>query len=333
MMLLDRLRPPSPFDPSASAYKDWLHLNVVDARSGVVGLVNVSLHGAPTDARARAVGTALFHVPDAGWVGNLVVRGHADARVGYAGIALDDVALTIDHAAGHVDASARLAGEGLALQLRATATSQAFVVDWPLPLGSGWVSWYAVPRLRVEGSLRVEDTTIVLDDAIAYHDHNWGRWHWGDDLGWDWATFLVTGADVAVAVARTTDRRHDRVGAPVVLVDAGAHRRVFVGDTVELRFQGRAALPLRRLPGTVAALRQDRARPRLPRRVRLRASDGVDQVDIAFDSHAAVQLVTADPIHGGTSFIHELAGSFAGEIDVGGTAAAVSGLGVVEHVD
>lgn len=333
MILLDRLRPPGPFDPTASAYKDWLHLNIVDPRSGIVGVVNASLHGPSTDERSRVVGTALFHVPDVGWIGNLAVHGHDAARLGHASIALREVALAVDHANGRVEAAARFGGEGLRIQVRATAETSAFAVEWPLPLGSGWVSWYAVPRLRVDGTLEVDGAVIDLANAIGYHDHNWGRWRWGDDLGWDWATFLATDAAVAVAVARTTDCHRTRVDAPVVLLDVPEHRRLFVARTVSMTFDGQARVPLRRLPGAMAALHQDRARPHLPQRVRLHADDGVDRVDVVFRCRAAAQLVTADPIERGTSFIHELSGEFSGEVVVDGTTVPVSGLGIVERVD
>src|SRR5258706_14583966 len=75
MVYLDVLRPPPLFDASAPAYKDWLHVNILDHASGSVALVNVSLHGAPADPRSRAVGAALVHVPGVGWLGNLEVEG------------------------------------------------------------------------------------------------------------------------------------------------------------------------------------------------------------------------------------------------------------------
>ena len=78
-MIVDALRPPLPLDPTRAAYKDWLHLNVFDPHSGLVALLNASLHGAPENAQSRAIGTALGYLPDAGWVGNVEVAGYADA--------------------------------------------------------------------------------------------------------------------------------------------------------------------------------------------------------------------------------------------------------------
>jgi hypothetical protein len=42
----------------------------------------------------------------------------------------------------------------------------------------GWVSGYVVPVLSgtMRGALRVRGESIVLENAIGYHDHNWGFW-------------------------------------------------------------------------------------------------------------------------------------------------------------
>ena len=50
----------------------------------------------------------------------------------------------------------------------------------------GWVSGYVVPALSgtMSGALRLDGAPFTFDDAVGYHDHNWGywagvRWQWG----------------------------------------------------------------------------------------------------------------------------------------------------------
>lgn len=334
MILLDRLRLPAPFDPTAPAYKDWLHVNVVDHRSGIVGLVNCSLHGSPGDPQARAVGAALVDVPGLGWAGNLMVTALDEARLRPAGIATPGVALNVDHANGRADASAVLSDDALTLRLHADATGPAVTVEQPLPLGSGWVSWYVLPRLEIgDGQMSVGGQVVNLAGASAYHDHNWGRWHWGDDVGWDWGSFLTPAPGPVIVVARTADRLRRRPGPAIVVVDQGGRRRTFRGASVSLSFTDRFRDRLRRIPGAMAALRADRAAPVLPGRVTVLVDDGRDRLRLDFRVRAAAQLVVADPVTGGHSFVHELSGVFTWEGRLGGRDVAADGLGVFEVVD
>jgi hypothetical protein len=327
----DGLRLPSPFDPTAPAYKDWLHLNVVDHDSGAVGLVNLSLHGRPGDERSRALGTALFHVPEQGWVGNVEVRGLSEAALGPASIGLEQTGLAVQ-VGGTVLASARLPEDELLLDLTATAAVPAIDVEEPLPLASGWVSWYVIARLSVSGKASVAGSRLELGQASAYHDHNWGRWHWGEGVRWEWGCFLAPAPGPVFVLGRTRDEEHRIPEEPVLIAHSAGRRRTFRAAAVELEFSGVLTTPARRLPGALAALHQDRTEPRLPRTLRVRADDGRDWVELEFTARAAAQVIAGDPVKPGYGFIHELPGEFAYESRLGDVRDAGTGLAVCEHV-
>ena len=330
-MALDGLRPPSALDPKAGRYKDWLHLNLFHPPSGLVGLVNVAAHGAPGDPRARAVGAALVHVPGDGWAGNLEAISLADASFDERGIGLRAVALALDTTA--VLASARLPHDGLELAVTARATAAPLTVPLRLPLGEGWISWSAVSHLAAEGQVRVGGRTIALDGCDAYHDHNWGRWRWGDDIGWRWGCFLAPGGDPSIVIGRTYDRSH-RVGhRPVLVVHSGGRRRLFTGPAVRINTAGRLDVRPRRLPGALAALHVDRARPALPAEVHVDVDDARGRLRLRFRTAAAAQMITAEPGERGYGFIHELPGAFEASGDIDGAGFEAEGLGIYEHVD
>lgn len=329
----DALRPPAPGDPTAPAYKDWLHVNVFDHATGTVGLVNLSLHGAPADPRARAVGAALFDVPGLGWAGNLVVRDLAEASLGTASVGLDRIGLGVAHTAGVLEAGADLPGDRLSLRLSARTEAAELRVERPLPLGQGWISWYVLPRLAATGTLQVAGTRLAFDTASAYHDHNWGRWHWGDDFGWDWGSFHAPDPGPTVVLARTTDRLRRRPGPLLLAVATPDAGRRFTGPAVRLREEAVLDVAPRRVPGATAVLRSDRARPRLPARTVVVADDGVDHVELCFTARSATQLVLADPVRPGHSFVHESTGAFTLTGRLGGVDLEASGLGVLERVD
>ena len=180
----------------------------------------------------------------------------------------------MDYPAGRVLASARFPRDALALRLTAQAAAPAIDIEQQLPFGPGWVSWYVVPRLTVSGEA---DRRLAADrprGASAYHDHNWGRWYWGDDVGWEWAAFLTPAPGPGVRALACDRPAPSPGGNPVLIVQRGSRRRTFGGRTVAIDYAGQLDGRLRRLPGALAALHQDRATPRLPARVTVRADDG-----------------------------------------------------------
>ena len=72
--------------------------------------------------------------------------------------------------------------------------------------------WLFVPKLRADGWLRIEGQEQRIDGELAYHDHNWGRFWWGDDFGWTWGTMLSQAPENpwSLVFLQMTDRRRLR---------------------------------------------------------------------------------------------------------------------------
>jgi len=332
MILLDSLRPPSLLDPSAPGYKDWLHLNVFDHETGNIGVINVSLHGSPRDPRSRAIGLALVNVAKTGWWGNIEIGGIADAGIGLESISLEQVAVAVQARQGIVMASVRNDRSGLRANLKATAAVPPISVEEQLPLGNGWISWFAVPRLTVDGEWTIGNDRMILKEASAYHDHNWGRWHWGENLGWEWGCFLTPGpSGVTFVLSLTSDRAHRRFGKTLLTVQLEQKKRTFAGSAVKLDYEGALSIN-RRIPGALAALHQDKAHAHLPSTLKFTADDGVDRVEVVYSARSAAQLIVADPIVTGYGFIHEIVGEFSCNGSIAETELKGSGLGVLELV-
>jgi len=332
MTSTDHLRAPSTFDPSAAAYKDWLNVNLFDHASARVGLVNASLHGPPWDPRSRAVGCALLHDPEAGWLGNVEVRSAAEVEPFPDTLALSRVAVHGD-GNGPVLASVRMRDDGFTLDLQGRPVGPPTDVPGPVLTRAGWIGWYVRPRLRLSGSMECAGASSDLARTSGYFDHNWGRWHWGDDLGWDWAALLCEGDGPVLVVSRLTDRAHRSLAPPTLELRLAGLRRRFAGDTVTMEASGVLDASLRRLPGALAALHADRAAPRLPGRLSVRARSGRDHLEATFVARAAAQLVLGDPSRRGFGFLHELVGTFEVSGTVGRREFSGSGLGVVERAE
>ncbi len=152
---IDHLRPPSPLDLQAAASKDWLHLNVFVPDRQVAALVNTSLHGDPLAPSSLAVGTTLVvdgarHVTYA----SIDVRPFDGASVSAWSIEVAPTAhIDLASPSGSAAASGRAVSlDGLAataaIDVVATVLDEPIEVDRPVPFGSGWIGWRAVPRAR-----------------------------------------------------------------------------------------------------------------------------------------------------------------------------------------
>ena len=119
--------------------------------------------------------------------------------------------------------------------------------------------WRARPS-KAEGS--------TARGATGYHDHNWGRWRWGDDVGWEWGCFR--GPASGRGVRPQPDERPCASGGtsrPLLVAQgpgcggpSSAAERWSSASTACSRAEPR------RIPGSLAALHGDRAAPRAPRR-------------------------------------------------------------------
>jgi len=330
---LDSLRPPALWDSSQEKYKDWLHLNVFDHETGAVGLINASLHGSPFDPRSRVLGTTVVNVPDRGWIGNVEVTGFDEATIGSSAIGLSRSGIAVDATKGAILASVRDSQDGFSATFSAEPVTAPIDIEEHLSLADGWISWYVVPRLRTSGNWTINGQEFDLANASVYHDHNWGRWHWGDDFGWEWGCFLTSGG-TSFVLARTTDRAHRKLNRLSLFVQSGTERRNFSGASIDFSYMGELSCVSRRLPGALAALHQDRACPRLPAQLKLSAYDGIDEIDLTFTAREGLQLIAADPIAlNGFTFIHEIVGEFSYRGEIGAAAISGSGLGIFEYVD
>lgn len=74
-----------------------------------------------------------------------------------------------------------------------TEPSPVFSANDFSPVSVEEINWIvASPKMKVNGELTVDGKTYTLKNARGYHDHNWGYWKWGDDLGWDWGQTTQT---------------------------------------------------------------------------------------------------------------------------------------------
>jgi hypothetical protein len=203
----DFLRAPVLAATHPEGFKEWHHFVIHGPGRHI--LINLSLTDETTSTgRHRLVPRVIVIAHDDRWTG---------AVERFDGAALDVSAdlgeLTIGGSRMTVGVSGYrvwidLPEQGIRGDLTFTPVSRPFVVN-NQPVGEGRMSWLFVPRLRADGWLHIGGREHRIEDELAYHDHNWGRFRWGDDFGWVWGTILPrdSGNPWSMVFLQMTDRR------------------------------------------------------------------------------------------------------------------------------
>jgi hypothetical protein len=206
----DFIRTPVLAAARPDGFKEWYHFVV--QRPGWRLLVNFSLASEISPAgEPRLVSRVILIAHDQQWTGAIERFEESELRVsadlGVLTVGGNRMIVRPDGYRVVID----LPGHDIRGELDLTSASRPFAVN-NQPVGDGRVSWLFVPRLRTDGWLRLGDNEIRLEDNVAYHDHNWGRFRWGDDFGWTWGTILPSRPDDpwSLVFQQMTDRRRFR---------------------------------------------------------------------------------------------------------------------------
>ncbi len=206
----DFIRAPILTGAQPEGFKEWHHF-VVYGR-GQRLLINFSLASQTPKAAQRGFAPRVVVIAhDEQWTG--AVEGFDDSALD---VSADLGELTIGGNRMRVrpdgyEVVIDLPAQHIRGELRFTAQSRPFVVN-NQPVGGGRMCWLFVPRLRAEGWLHIGGRERHIRDDLAYHDHNWGRFWWGDDFGWTWGTVLPQTPDEpwSLVFLQMTDRRRLR---------------------------------------------------------------------------------------------------------------------------
>jgi hypothetical protein len=205
----------------------------------------------------------------------------------------------------------------------------------PLPDGPP-LHWVLTPRCLASGAVTIAGRTHRFERALAYHDHNWGHFLWGQAFSWIWGFCLPSDAVLpwSVAFVRLSNRLRTCALAQGMFVWRGArHARVFRDHDIELTMSREFMTPTQmlKIPRPMALLSPD-ARPDVPRWVAMEARDGDDWLALRFEGEALAQVVIPSETDLSVTIINEVTGRTAMTGRIGGERVAVDGRGVCEFL-
>ena len=320
-------------------HKEWQHFIIHDA--GLELLVNFSLadtvrwDGRPGQESGRLIVVARQgdrrHTAVERFTGaDLDVEsGRIDARFGRH---------TLRFADGAWHLSLRLPDLEATLRIRPQTWP---AVSGNIPLGPGTaaqartLSWLIVARAQAEGTVRLGGHTHAIRGALAYHDHNWGHFRWGDDFAWEWGQALP--ADPAcpwsVVFVRMADRRRTRVlSQGLFLWRKEAQYRVFRDRDLSVEVGAPVSLEPHKLPAVMALLAPGQSAD-VPATLRATAEAGGDHLTLLFEPHHLTQVLIPDETDlRGVTRLNEASGTVQLDGTVGGEPVALRGPAIFEFV-
>ncbi|MGB9226450.1 hypothetical protein [Mycobacterium sp.] len=287
----DFLRAPVLATARPEGFKEWHHF-VVHGR-GFRLLINFSLTNEVCGAgHLRLAPRIIVIAHDQNWTGAIErFDGSAlDASADLGELTIGGNRMTV--LPGGYRVAIDLPDNDIWSELHFTSASRPFVVN-NQPVGEGRMCWLFVPRLRAEGRLRIGDREYRIADDLAYHDHNWGRFWWGDDFGWTWGTILPTEQDNpwSMVFLQMTDRSRLRCLSQALYVwHQDEPAAIFRHAAVQARSDG----PLSRaadctLPPPMRLL-LDGEVPGVPERIDITATRAGDTVHAEFRSQSYARL-------------------------------------------
>lgn len=316
LAVADRLHPPAPGAADAAMYKEWHHFVLFDGGERTL-IANLSVNG---DVRGRGGGEAkvvlLAHGPE-GWSGGVDLYDGGEARLSARSPALRVGRQRITHRAGRYRLSLALRDASVAIRADLTPVGSSAMIWSDTPVGSGYVNWLIVPDLVAAGTARAPGWRGPLDGWRGYHDHNWGRWWWGEDFGWQWGVARGPGADgddsaLTLVYDRTSDRAGGVAKEHTLTVWRGPDLvRVFTRGSLRAHARGTfRAAPVGRVPGVMGLVAQGSSSG-IPETFELDADDGPDRIGMRFEPQSATEILVPSELGFGVVRLAEAVGTIA----------------------
>jgi hypothetical protein len=316
LFLEDGFHLPGADHPARALYSEWQHFVFDAAARGLHGLCTLGLSGDVTDQETgRAAVTLALFDRARGWQGGLNLRHLAEARFkdGRPDIRIGESRVRRRSNAYEVDCVTR----DYSLELKASFTPRTQAVR--ITDLAGTMNAVIAPRGSMVGTIRCgQRAPAILRSETAYHDHNWGLWNWGLDLGWEWGYFHQplqkrrTKYRHSFVVGRVTNPMAQELSSERVLLvwRNDTFSQAFLGSRIDLEISG--AFPhssVVRMPGLLAALHPLDS-DSIPARFCFVAIEGQDWVEVTFVTEGVLQFLFVPVAGSGVTTVAELAGNY-----------------------
>lgn len=282
---------------SAAPYKEWHHFLIQDGEHLLLVNFSVSEEPLAVDGPCTWVGRLTWlECNGTTFRGDMLVFPSERLRLSAGALHVGFGANAIRFENGRYELSLELEDGDTLIELTLVPGSPPVLTN-NLSLAPGRpLCWLAVHRLAAWGLVRHRGTTRHLRGAPAYHDHNWGRFAWGDDFTWEWGTLLAEGP-VGLSLVRLTDRARSRSTLRSIQLWHGAEvLHAFQDEEVVIEHHGRARPShVFKRPGPMALLHPDTALD-VPVRIEIVCRSEDASLRMSLELRALAQLLMPDEL-------------------------------------
>lgn len=344
---VEALRIPLDDSDSPLDWKDWYHFVLLDLDSGVRSLVNINLMGRPGQGEIQV--SFLVNIPNE-LISPSLQRDRPVASFGttfsveWKPDMVRPSPLLVQGKGFHLEINGKNAAvqvqddrAQLSIRFQTEAEATPLLVTEDSPFGSGYIGWGLVPGLQVVGELSVCGQNFKINQNwFCYHDRNFGRFRWGEDIGWEWfvASFRCNGhSKLTFVLDWRTNKDHSQSGMPYIFIYLDNKLcKVFLGASLQINWEWSPdpILPAR-LPGIMASLFSDRTL-KMPQALQITAADEQDHLLLKVDFDAAIELVIPDNQARQYTFIAEVTGKTEVNLSLKGEVLRSNGLIYAEYV-
>jgi hypothetical protein len=304
-------------------WKDWYHYILFDPISSTRLLFNFSLSGNP---QTGEIVTTLF-------VNSLAATGSKEG-IGFMDIsewkraAIRRVPLVVKSPVAEISfvneetfVEVQSEDKNISLRLTAKPVATPFLIPEFFPFGNGFIGWGFIPGMTVRGSLTLGGTKLEIgSDWYCYHDHNYGRFNWGDDIGWIWWTASLRSEDgklMSFVFHKGNSRSNKKSGIPYLFIyEDNILKKAFMGNTIRLTMEREptARIPVI-FPGPLASVFIDN-HICCVKTISIRGRDDRDDVQIRLQVEEVLQIILPDYQKKQYSYLMEMNGKCSGSYSI-----------------
>ncbi|MDQ1276576.1 MAG: hypothetical protein QG610_2154 [Euryarchaeota archaeon] len=303
LLVSDAFHPPGEGEPG-HLYNEWHYFNMIDDEQNLSVICTFKLNGGTNSSEVL-----LGYYANDTWASFYEAYPLTPEVVNYSStspdvrIANNTVTLTDEGYRVHVESGD---GSGVfdALFKPEAKPAPVFnVSNFSVP--GMCINWLvASPKMEVYGNLSIAGETYSLNNSRAYHDHNWGYWSWGDDLGWDWGQVSQAGnysnetiGEYSLIFGNITNANHSQSASSVLNVwRDGEIVANFSGAEIQIEHSNLSTTDIGIPP---AEMTQAYILPQgsffFPQNALLNASSGSDNLKIEFITQQSVPLPVMVP--------------------------------------